>query len=238
MILTRKYYPNTEDLVGIGEEERTFAESRGDEIKNLLNLVEGNAMEIMKAIEFYKLGGEGPMIDHWISIANGRLHKTDYGDDSTVRFHMGFIGALNKKDITTMLSEGDYQTISGKYSTPEKFIEAVKNKLSKQTNKGEEKYEDWITKDNEGFLVSNEDYVTYFKFITLCLAGVIEESDYLSWQILSNGYKFNKMVVPKAPIYKLNKEQTKGILRNCIDKIIVNVPYPDYRKKIKSSGIR
>lgn len=213
----------------IGEKELLFSERR-EQVDKLLNLTEGIGMELMKAIEFYELGGKGKMIDHWISVASGKLieiHKAK----GTVKFHMGLIGALYRKDIISMLSFGDYDKVVKIYPSPIKYIKDVKTKLSSQTNSGEEKYSDWLIKDNKGFLVSDDDYLIYFKFITLCLAGIMDPDNFMGWEILST--KKNEIMwldVPQSPKIVLNKQQINSLLRNCIDKIVTNISYPKQKQ--------
>ena len=176
--------------------DKLFAISRGDSINTLLNLTEGATMEIMKLIEFRKLCGEGKMMDHWLSDASGILANKIHRNNGPVKFYMAFIGALDNKSIENLLSVGDLDDIRRKYYTPEKFIESVKNKLKSQVNKGNEKYTDWIFKNNKGFLVSNEDYVSYFKFITLSLAGEIDPNDFdESWMV----FNVSQDIVPENP---------------------------------------
>lgn len=204
--------------------------TRKDEIDDLLGITEAATMEIMKAIEFYKLGGEGAMIDHWVEVANGKIREP-HSAQGTVKFHMGFIGVWDKNDVINLLGQNTYDNLEKSYTNPKGFIEKVKNKLKKQTNQGEEKYDDWL-KSNKKFLVSNEDYVTYFRFITLCLAGELDPDFYEGgneWRITSiSGDKrdIDKRKILKNPKINLTKDQTKQLLRKCVDIIVVNVDYP------------
>lgn len=205
--------------------DKLFAINRGNSIDNLYNLTKGATMEIIKLIEFRKLCGEGKVMNHWLDVVSGilmRIHK----NNSPVKFYMGFIGTLDDRSIINLLSYGELEKIRSEYSTPEDFIQVVKNKLKLQTNKGSEKYADWI-KSNGGFLVSNEDYVSYFKFITLSLAGDIDPTSINfdeSWKIFSvsgdvvSDNPKNRNIIP-------NKESIKELLKICINKITENVSY-------------
>ena len=232
MILKRKLNsinPNTEEL---NVEERLFAKSKSNEIENLLNLTEGIGMEIMKAIEFYKLGKEN--VNHWLSVAAGNFAKVD--GKTTIKFHMGLIGALSRSDITGMLSFGDYDKITNDYSSPISYINAVKNKLKNQKNNAGEKYSDWLN-INKGFLVSNDDYMIYFKFITLCLAGILNPDNFQGWEIITT--KKNEILtkaIPDKPKINLDKVGIARVLKECVDIISTNITYKnDDKNKDKNN---
>ena len=221
MIIKRKLNsinPNIEELVNV--EEKLFTKSKSDEIENLLNLTEGIGMEIMKAIEFYKLGEEN--VNHWLSVAAGNFAKAN---KKTIKFHMGLIGALSRSDITGMLSFGDYDKITNDYSSPISYINAVKNKLKNQKNNAGEKYSDWLN-INKGFLVSNDDYMIYFKFITLCLAGILNPDNFQGWEIITT--KKNEILtkaIPDKPKINLDKVGIAKVLKECVDIISTNITY-------------
>lgn len=207
---------------------------RGDLINSLLKQTEGAAMEIMKAIEFKKISGDDKMVDHWINIASGILARIN-SDTGDIKFHMGFIGALSNRDISNLLGSSDIlEDIRSKYRTQIDFIKAVKQKLRKEVNKGQEKYTEWLNKNN-GFLVSDKDYINYFKFITLCLSGIIDifnDDDYSEgngWRILDG--RINSINIPEESILKIDrtkelKESIKPVLKECINRISENITYP------------
>ena len=138
---------------------------------------------------------------------------------------MGLIGALSRSDITGMLSFGDYDKITNDYSSPISYINAVKNKLKNQKNNAGEKYSDWLN-INKGFLVSNDDYMIYFKFITLCLAGILNPDNFQGWEIITT--KKNEILtkaIPDKPKINLDKVGIAKVLKECVDIISTNITY-------------
>lgn len=224
MIIKRKLYSKIEDKVEDARLEELLFSEKKDQLEKLLNLTEGIGMEIMKAIEFYKLGEEN--VNHWLSVAAGKLNEINKTKGIT-KFHMGLIGALSRSDITGMLSFGDYDKIAEDYSSPTSYINAVKNKLKNQKNNAGEKYTDWLN-INKGFLVSNDDYIVYFKFITLCLAGVLNPDNFQGWEIITT--KKNEILtkaIPDKPKINLDKVGIAKLLKECVDIISTNITYKD-----------
>ena len=228
MIIFRKLF-NTQN-----EEERLFADSKINQLNNLLSLTEGTAMEILKLIEFKKICGDDGMINHWIDVASGNL--VNQIDSTIVRYNMAFAGALGDKDLDNLFSSGDKQKIRAKYKTQSDYITAVKNRLRNETKGGSYKYRDWLkandvkNRRDDYFLVSNKDYIKFFKFLTLSLSGNIDPNDYEGWKILSDSELMRMEISPNPKLNKNNcsnlKNKIKEILRVCIEKMAENINYP------------
>lgn len=217
-------------ILRLNEEERLFAVSRSSQLNSLFDVMESTAMEVIKLVEFKKICGDDGMVDHWLNITSSNL--ANKVDSTTIRFHMGFLGALNNEDIDSLIKNIDL--VRNKYKTPVDFIKAVKKRLRNETKKGDYKYRDWlkendkITHNDNKFLVSNEDYVNLFKFITLSLSGDIEPSDYNYWDIFSN--EIQNMPISRKPKTNLRNQMLskyiKDILKECIEMMSKNITYP------------
>ena len=211
-------------------EERLFAVSRSSQLNSLFDVMESTAMEVMKLVEFKKICGDDGMVDHWLNVASSNL--ANKVDSTTIRFHMGFLGALNDEDIDSLIKNVDL--VRSKYKTPIDFVRAVKQRLRNETKGGSYKYRDWlrendkITHNDNKFLVSDEDYIDLFKFITLSLSGDIKPRDYNYWDIFSN--EIQKMPISRKPKINLRDQMLgryiKDILKECIELMSKNIDYP------------
>ena len=217
-------------ILRLKEEERLFAVSRSSQLNSLFDVMESTAMKVIKLVEFKKICGDDGMVDHWLNVASSNL--ANKVDSTIIRFHMGLLGALNDEDIDSLIKNIDL--VRSKYKTPTDFIKAVKKRLRNETKEGDYKYRDWlrendkITHSDNKFLVSDEDYVNLFKFITLSLSGDIEPSDYNYWDIFSN--EIQNMPVSRKPKTNLRNQMLgryiKNILKECIEMMSKNITYP------------
>lgn len=189
--------------------------SKSENIQNLIDNSIPVTAEIIKAIDFYGKD-KGENLNHWIRVARGIIIDNITRDTTA---EMSFVGALNRSDRYRLLG-GDSNKISEEFGDSDKFLTLVKTWLL--TSKGQ-KYNSWINSLND-FKVSNEDYQIYFKYITLCLCGVLEPEDW------DTDWMWNKALdriqIPNTiNIKKTDSDKVMSILMQCVKMIIPYISY-------------
>ena len=124
--------------------------------------------------------------------------------------HMSLLCALSDEDIISSLGNMGLKKVREMYKSPEEFIVEVENKILRDA-----KYKTWITDPN--FFQKPKDYIRYFKYITLCIAGEIDPSD---WKYQSLWINKKVQSTPKIVFNKSDKNKLHTLLINCIENIL------------------
>lgn len=209
-------------------EERLFAEVRSKQINFIINNSHTVAEQTMKLIEFYN-EDDGQYRPHWFSNLAGFIKKTI---NTYTNAYMAYVCALEDNDILEFLGSGDLNNIKIKYSSADKFITKVKIET---INDSECKYKKWVTKVDD-FVVTNDSYKDYFKYISFCLCGVMEPDDWNPGDLWDRDYILNSGKFPTIEELPKEFKYTKSsniqtLLENCIGNIVQYVDYSKRKKK-------
>ena len=189
--------------------QKDFAETRNDEIKKLISSCHTGTKELIKAIELYWYDQND--VDHWIEKATGSIMSVT-NNKIYVCPKEYFICCFRDDEISKMIGSNFFNQLRKSFPSPESFIQSVKMEII--TEKGG-KYQ-WLKNLND-FSFSDMDYVNIFRYISLCISGDINPSDFKS----NRDFMQIDINIPKIRRVDIDKQKLKFLLRECVDFIRV-----------------
>lgn len=158
--------------------QKDFSFSTLDSVFNIA--IPRICLEIMKCIEMY----ETEDVYHWVKdkIIKTINEVTIEGLTPQTLLCLGFDKLSNKDLVDTINNSNTTTKFFSLYRSPKEFIKSIKDRLLTETKNRKPKYSSWF--DNHPIQYTDEEYVDFYKYISLCLSGQLDpDIDDFDWDI-------------------------------------------------------
>ena len=194
------------------DNDRLF--SRSSEIENLIDKTFPACLEVMKLIEF-KEKSNGRDTRHWFDILTSIVD--DIGSGNNLRWpQLAFSCTLDDDDLYNFI-KNDYRKVRNKFGNPEEVIDDLRRELMTTDNR---KYSGWVSNIDDFLDISNEQYLKYYKYISLCLSGDIGPDEWDPWTLTWDKSMMNMEI--STDECQVDIRET---LEACIKNITENISY-------------
>lgn len=193
-------------MIILKNNEKLFSD-RSSEITQIIKSGHTYVKEIMKSIELY---WDDPRdVSHWIDKAGGYIFN-DTVNKTYVKLQYCFINSLSDNETVSLVGNDYLVKIRSMYINPENFIQEVKKEILTEDGG---KYKTWI-KSYSDFKVSNKEYVSILKYMSLCFSGLICPDEWYE-------NKWKSLSIPKSSKINItNVNQLKDLIHSCIKYIL------------------
>lgn len=196
---------------------------RQEGIRRLSTYCDRVCIEIIKLIELYN-NCNGNDIKHWMTEITNTFIKNVLDSEKVIspswsKPQLSFIKAVESESTISKVLGNDFLKYcdSGFGNI---YIEYLWKEILEMSQRGERKYVDAI-KYNGGFLISPEDYILLFKYISLCLSGQLNYNNIDLWSDINSISRLNVNYNINTN-YKIN--DLRKIIANCIFQFKGNIP--------------
>ena len=194
------------------DNDRLF--SRSSEIENLIDKTFPACLEVMKLIEF-KEKSNGRDTRHWFDILTSIVD--DIGSGNNLRWpQLAFACTLDDDDLYNFI-KNDYRKVRNKFGNPEEVIDDLRKELMTTDNR---KYSGWVSNIDDFLDISNEQYLEYYKYISLCLSGDMKPDEWDPWTLTWDKSMMNMEI--STDECQVDIRET---LEACIENITENISY-------------